>query len=151
MKALLLAHIAATLLMTGVILFVQLVHYPLFNRVGTSAFTAYEAAHTSAITCLVMPLMLVELFTALLLAVQPPQGVSPLIFWIGFGLVLVIWCSTTFLQVPQHGRLSTGFDEAAYRALVMTNWVRTVAWCIRAALMLFVLAQLLALPTSGTS
>ena len=36
----LLGHLAATLFMVGVIWFVQVVHYPLFAKVGATAFAA---------------------------------------------------------------------------------------------------------------
>ncbi len=42
-----LAHITATLYMTGLIWFVQIVHYPLFARVGNAEFSAYEQRHTA--------------------------------------------------------------------------------------------------------
>lgn len=125
--------------MTGVIWMIQLVHYPLFNRVGADAFRAYEAAHASAITLLVMPLMFVELFTALALAASPPDGVPPLIVWVGLGLVGVVWVMTVLVHVPQHNRLALGFDDATYRALVATNWVRTLAWSARSILVIYML------------
>jgi hypothetical protein len=45
MKYVLLLQAAATLFMTGVIWFVQVVHYPLMARVGAAGFPDYEAAH----------------------------------------------------------------------------------------------------------
>ncbi|MBC7871668.1 MAG: hypothetical protein H7Y09_12570, partial [Chitinophagaceae bacterium] len=115
------AHIVSTLLMVGIIWFIQVVHYPLFNRIGRDVFQAYELAHTNLITCIVMPLMLVELLTALLLVVQPISGIPSSVFWFGLILVTIIWLSTFFLQVPQHSRLSLAFDETAYKTLVNTN------------------------------
>lgn len=138
-----LINLGATLAMFGVILIVQFVHYPLFSRVGAEYFRAYEAAHTDSITLVVMPLMLAELITAFLLAVQPPRGIAPLALWIGLGLVGVTWLSTAFIQVPLHGRLAVGFDAAAHQALVTTNWLRTVAWGLRAALVLWLTWRLL--------
>ena len=38
-------HLAATAAMTGLIWFVQVVHYPLFAAVGADQFVAYEVAH----------------------------------------------------------------------------------------------------------
>jgi len=143
MKAVILLHVVSTLLMVGIIWFIQIVHYPLFNRIGGDVFMAYEAAHTTLVTWVVMPLMLVELVTALLLAVQPISGISPIVFWLGLILVTAIWLSTLFLQVPQHSRLSLGFDETAYRALVTSNWIRTIAWSLRGLLVIFILAKLL--------
>ncbi len=146
MKTLLLANVASTLIMTGVIWMVQIVHYPLFNRVGTQAFPRYEADHSALITVIVGPLMIVEFFTALLLLMTPPKAVSPTLLWVGFGLVCVVWASTLFLQLPQHSRLSLGFDAEAYRALVGTNWIRTIAWTVRAGIMLWIIAKLFELP-----
>jgi hypothetical protein len=40
-------------------------------------------------------------------------------------LVLVIWPSTAFLQVPRHGELSRGFDGDARGRLCRTNWFWT--------------------------
>ena len=63
-SAALLAHVAATAAMTGLIWFVQLVHYPLFARVGVADFTAYEREHVRRTGLLVAPLMLLEALTA---------------------------------------------------------------------------------------
>jgi hypothetical protein len=148
MRVVLLANVAATLLMTGTIWVIQLVHYPLFNRVGTESFRAYADAHTSAITCLVLPLMAVEALTALALVMQPLPipNVSPLVWWIGLALVGVVWFMTAFVHVPQHGQLAGGFDQATYQALVLSNWIRTLAWSARSALMLVALNQFLSVP-----
>ncbi len=62
------AHAAATWYMTGVIWMVQWVHYPLFAKVGDNAFVAYQHAHTSGMTPVVLPAMFVELIAAALLA-----------------------------------------------------------------------------------
>jgi hypothetical protein len=59
---------------------------------------------------------------------------------LGCVTLLLIWCSTAFLQVPMHQRLSSGFDAAAHRSLVKTNWVRTILWSARALLALWMLS-----------
>jgi hypothetical protein len=64
--------------------------------------------------------------------------------WVAIaGLVAVgmIWASTVFLQVPCHNRLLSGFDLAAYQRLVSTNWIRTVLWSVRGAVLLCILWQ----------
>jgi hypothetical protein len=66
-KYILLAHLAATLFMVGVIWFVQVVHYPLFSRVGPEKFSLYSEAHSRLTTYVVGPPMLAEASTALLL------------------------------------------------------------------------------------
>lgn len=142
-KMVFIAHIAATLFMVGLIWFVQIVHYPLFGAVGIDGFAAYEAAHTQRTTWVVGPPMLVEIGTALLLVWLRPAGINPAWMWIGLGLLAIIWLSTVLLQVPRHTLLSQGFDDVAYRALVATNWIRTVGWTLRGALVLWWAAQLM--------
>ncbi len=54
-----LAQYAAALFMTGLIWFVQIVHYPLFARVlrntAPDAFRAYEASHANRTSFVVFP------------------------------------------------------------------------------------------------
>lgn len=128
--------------MTGVIWVIQVVHYPLFARVGTDEFMRYASAHNTAITPIVFPPMLIELVTAFLLIFDRPTNVPAWSAWIGLGFVGVIWFSTAFLQVPQHSILGSGFDAAAHSALVQSNWIRTVAWTVRSALLLWLLTKI---------
>jgi len=116
-KLIFLAHVTATLFMCGVIWFVQVVHYPLFLNVGTTQFKAYENAHRDLITWVVTPPMLIEGLTAVLLLWQRPQGVAIKYLWIGLGLLLMIWFSTWFVQVPQHNRLTQGFSPHAQKPM----------------------------------
>ena len=57
----LVVNLASTLAMTGVIWFVQVVHYPLFASVGAEGFSRYEALHATRTGWVVAPLMLCEL------------------------------------------------------------------------------------------
>ena len=139
----LLLNVASTLFMTGLIWFVQVVHYPLFNSVGLDGFARYEARHSDLTTLVVIVPMFVELITATLLVWQRPSPVNGWEAWLGLGLVGVIWLSTAFLQVPQHTLLAEGFSESAYAFLVGSNWLRTVAWTLRAGLALWWLSRLL--------
>jgi hypothetical protein len=136
----LLLNIASTLFMTGLIWFVQIVHYPLFSSVGSEGFAAYQARHSSLTTFVVVVPMVVELFTAVALVWRHPDGLALWGLWLGLGLVLLIWLSTVLFHVPQHSLLSQGFDEAAHKLLVSSNWLRTLAWTARSALVLYWLA-----------
>ncbi len=139
----LLFNVAAVLLMTGVIWFVQVVHYPLFAGVGEERFVAYQATHARSTTFVVAPLMTIELVTSGLLAIDPPAGIAPWAMWLGLGLTGVTWLATAFLSVPQHNRLEIAFDQDAWRRLVATNWVRTAAWTVHSVLLLGVVSVLL--------
>lgn len=128
-------NLLATWYMVGLIWMVQVVHYQMFDRVGEEAFSRYEADHNRLITPIVGVPMLIEIVTAALLLVQAPTGFPKWAAWTGLGLVLAIWVSTAVLQVPCHSRLMQGFDEATYRELVNTNWIRTVLWSARGVLL----------------
>lgn len=138
---LLLLHAASTLFMTGLIWFVQIVHYPLFAGVGAGAFAAYANEHARLTTWLVAPPMLVEMATAALLLWRRPAGVSSASLTWGLGALLLVWASTWLLQVPQHQILSLGFDLEAYDMLVAGNWVRTAVWSLRSLLVLMLVAR----------
>ena len=140
MTLLLAVHAAATWTMVGVIWFVQLVHYPLLGgpgRASESGFAAYQHENTRRTSWVVVLPMVIEALTALALVVVPPAGVSRAVAWAGLALVAVIWASTALLQVPRHGRLERGYDAAAHRGLVATNWLRTLAWSVRAGIVLW--------------
>jgi hypothetical protein len=139
MVLLLLTHAAATLFMVGLIWFVQVVHYPLFDRVGTSDFSAYSTRHTTLTGLVVGPPMILEAVTAVALVVWTPPGISVSLVWTGLLLVAGIWLSTALLQAPRHTTLGRGFDLTAHRFLVTSNWLRTVLWSLRGLVVLCIL------------
>jgi len=138
MKLLWLLHLASTLFMTGVIWFVQVVHYPLFSRAGSDMFPMYESQHATLTTLVVFPAMMLELLSAGLLLLNEKEDWR---LWLGALLLGMIWISTMFIQVPKHNALSAGFDAAVHTALVATNWIRTVAWSVRSMLVLWVVSD----------
>ena len=127
-------HLFLTLYMTGLIWFVQVVHYPLMSRVGQGAFIAYERAHTRRTTWVTMPAMLGELATGLWLLLRHSDSG---LLWANMILLSLIWMSTFFIQVPLHNRLSRQFNSSHHRLLVQSNWIRTVLWTLRAGLLLW--------------
>jgi len=133
MMLLILIHASATLFMTGLIWFVQVVHYPLMVNVGAVGFKDYETHHQRLTTWVVGPAMLVELTCAAWLVIQPIEGIPIWMVFTGLALLILIWLSTGFLQVPRHRELERGFDATAHRRLVRSNWIRTVGWTLRSA------------------
>ena len=135
-----LIHFAATWFLIGLCWIVQRVQYPLMARVGPGDFTAYEQGHVSRIGPVVAPIMLIEAGSGLLLLVFGGEAFRGPAFVAAIALLVLIWLSTFLLQVPLHGRLSTGFDAAALASLVRTNWIRTLAWSVRGGLLLWMLS-----------
>lgn len=137
-----LLHAIATTAMAGVIWTVQLVIYPLFAGVGEEVFASYHADYSERITWIVGPLMIVELGSAVVLAIVAfRSGENRLPASAGLLLVVVLWLVTAFVQVPQHGRLGAGFDEATIAALVAGNWIRTVLWTLRVPLAWWIVSK----------
>ena len=138
-KLIFLACLAATLGMTGLIWFVQVVHYPLLGKVGSATFADYHADHTRLTGRVVFLPMVVELFTSIYLVVDRPRHLTPTLAWLGLGFALITWGVTAFLSVPAHNHLSRGFDPTWHRSLVATNWMRAVAWTAHSAVLLIAL------------
>lgn len=134
---LLLTNAASTLILCGLIWTIQVVHYPSFHYVTPDRFTHFEAFHQRRIRLLVVPFMLVELISAVGLLWYRPEALPSL--WAVFGVVLVglIWATTFTLQLPIHKRLAEGYDKQAVTALVTGNWFRTIAWTLRALLVVW--------------
>ncbi len=106
-------------------------------------FAAYEAAHTRMTTWVVAPPMLFEAVAALALVWDRPQAVGAGLAWLGVGFLVVFWLSTALVQVPQHAVLAVGFDHAAHRTLVLSNWIRTIAWSLPGLLVVGMLAMVM--------
>lgn len=126
----LLAQAGATCALAGLAWTVQVVVYPGFAEVGpTPSWARAHAAHTRRITRVVAPAWAVQgLCAALLLLLRP----GPLVL-LTAALAATTVAVTVLVSVPMHTRLSRGWDAAAARRLVRTNWLRTAAWTAGAA------------------
>lgn len=136
-------NLGATLLLTGVSWFVAVVHYPLFARVGAPGWPGYAAEHgRRTVWALGVP-MLVELVTAAWLIATPPAWL-PRGMAVGLALlVAIVWAATWRLRRPLVAQLAGGFDRRAHQAVVVTHWVRVLAWWTRSTFLLWVAAQVL--------
>ena len=132
MSGWLVANLAGTALMVGFIWTIQLLTYPMMAAVPAEGFVAYEVAHRNRVTAVLAVLAPVEIVASAGVVVAV-DGVPR---WLSVGagaLLLAIWLSTLLFYAPLHMRLSTGFDARVHRRLVRTNWVRTIAWTLRGA------------------
>ena len=127
-------HVLLTWYMVGVIWMVQLIQYPILAKIERHSFYFYYQAYKQRISIVVIPVMLAELATAVLLVAVPLTSSVRLLSIMGLGCLLLIWLSTWFLQVPQHQRLDDGFQANAHTILVKTNWIRTLLWTLRGLL-----------------
>lgn len=108
---------------------VQIIVYPGFHRIGTEDFRAFHRWYTMRIAVIVIPLMSAEALLTLYWLWFRPRASLVLL---STAAVAVVWMSTFGLQVPLHRRLQHGKEEDLIRRLVTTNWVRTMAWSLKA-------------------
>jgi hypothetical protein len=139
-SAVLLLCAASALVMTGVIWFVQVVHYPLFDGVPPAAWPAYHARHTRRTGHVVIGPMVVELATAVALVADRPAGVPASLTIAGLACAVAAWALTLGVASPDHGHLGRGWDARVARRLVVLGWGRTAAWTGHAAVALAMLA-----------
>lgn len=130
-------------MLCGVIWVIQVCHYPLFYLIGTTNFVRYEKAHRERISYVVVPLMIAELATSLVLVASTPGFLDPALAWWNLFLVAIVWFSTFAIQVPCHRKLSGGFDDRTHKLLVRSNWIRTFSWSSRALLSVYLIYGLL--------
>ncbi len=144
-STLLLINLVATWYLVGLIWTIQVVHYRQFDLVGQAHWLDYHRRHTSGISWVVAPAMLIELTSSVGLIVYRPAGMSGTIAWGGAIAVGLIWISTAFLQVPIHNRLAKAFDAGACRSLTTGNWLRTILWTIRGLAVGYAMFQIIEL------
>ncbi len=123
-------HAASTWFMVGVIWYVQVVHYPLFAKVGRGPFPGYEAENIRRTAIVVVPVMSLELGSAVWLWKEAPSAITG----VGLALLLFLWASSALAQGVLHARLTRGFRRSVWFTLLGSNWARTAAWSLRGLL-----------------
>lgn len=145
----LLINLFCTFSMTGIIWFVQVVHYPLFASVGGHEFIDYEQLHKKLTTLVVAPLMLLELGTSGLLPFFAGTASTRVMASVSFLLIMLIFISTAFIQVPIHEKLSSIYSTELVERLVQSNWIRTVLWTLKSLLLSVLVVMLLSTVVSS--
>lgn len=131
-------HLFSTVFMTGLVWFVQVVHYPLFREIPQDDFPNYERKNMRT-GYVAIPTMVVELLTGLWLVYTDPSA-----FWIvNTGLLFVTAMSTALFQAPMHLLLMSQASKKTIHSLIKTNWIRTVTWSVRSCMMLWLLMKYL--------
>ena len=118
--------------MTGLIWLIQVVHYPSFRFAPAENFDQFHLFHSNRITWIVLPMMSLELLTALFLAYRL-HG----LWLLNFGFVILIWLLTVLVSVPLHKKLTNLKNDDTIKSLVRTNWLRTAAWTLKSLLLIY--------------
>ncbi|QHT65418.1 hypothetical protein GXP67_01370 [Rhodocytophaga rosea] len=141
---LLVLNLVVSAVLTGLIWFVQIVHYPLFLKIPATAFKDFQMQHMHTTTQVVSVPMLVELLLSIGLLTATYPGKSTFTHYCVFVCIVIIWLVTFFISVPIHNQLVLlGYNESLIKQLVTTNWLRTFAWTLRTLLLLYILTRYL--------
>lgn len=121
-------HLLITSGLVVLIWIIQIVHYPSFVFYEQKNFVEAMADHQRGISFIVIPLMFAEVFFVCLDMYTQDGKVFSLLNLI---LVVAVWLSTFFLQVPIHNKLLIGKSLELIHQLVRTNWIRTGLWSVK--------------------
>ena len=131
----LLGHLIFTSIMTGVIWVIQIVHYPSFHFIEKELYTAFQKFHMNKISIIVMPIMLAELITGIMLFLDKSFK-SPFLI-ISIIILVLIWLITGVFFTKAHNELIAGYQELVVNQLVAMNWIRTLLWTLRLLLLTY--------------
>lgn len=106
---------------------IQILHYPSFHFIKTESFSEFAQFHSNRITMIVLPLMVTEIFLATF-QLYKTQNLEQVTLFL---LVVLVWLSTFFIQVPCHNLLAGGYNRDVVQKLIDSNWIRTSLWSIR--------------------
>ena len=127
--------------MMGVIWFVQWVHYPLLATVPVDGAVKVAEQHQRRTGQVLALPMAVEGVTTLWLLASRPDAVSLILPWLAAVLLAVALGSTVFVSVPLHAKMATNPTADVGQRLVVTNWLRTIAWSARTVVCAAMLLQ----------
>jgi hypothetical protein len=106
---------------------VQLIIYPSFTFMEDNQLLNWHPKYTQLITVVVMPLMLIQLFSTAYLTYNQFS-------WILLTqsiLIILLWASTFFQAVPLHNQIDSHSEiQKAALDLVKANWKRTIMWTL---------------------
>ena len=122
----------STSVMVGVIWVIQLLHYPSFHFISEKKYIEFQHFHMQRISFIVIPVMLIESASALLLAYFFRSSLTIILL----ALILGIWGITFIFFTKMHQKLTNGYDRTIVDSLVKINWSRTALWSLRLIILL---------------
>ena len=131
----LLYNVIFNAILVGVIIMTQFITYPLFQIIE-SDFTKYHQKYTKLMSYVVAPLMIIELILVLIITINYYDN---LLVILNASLIIIIWSSTFFLQVPKHNLISQKKIKSEIVFLIRSNYIRTLCWILKLIISLQIL------------
>ena len=118
--------------MVCVIWVIQLLHYPSFHFINDKKYIEFQHFHMQRISFIVIPAMLIELASALLLAYFFRSSLTIILL----ALLLGVWATTFIFFTNMHQKLTNGYNQSIVDRLIQINWSRTILWSLRLIILL---------------
>ena len=131
-ELLLKVNFISTSLMVGVIWVIQLLNYPSFHFINDKKYIEFQHFHMQRISFIVIPAMLIELASALLLAYFFRSSLTIILL----ALLLGVWVITFIFFTNMHQKLTNGYNQSIVDRLIQINWSRTILWSLRLIILL---------------
>ena len=136
-----LTNVVSTLMMTGIMWFVHLIHYPVLSYVNQTELAQYEQQHVKHTMKWAVLILVIEVVSATLLFWFRPANISIFPVAIGFALLIPIWVTTWSSCVPAHCKLENGFNSQVLQKLMKANFLRTLCWTFRTVIVIWMLSK----------
>ncbi len=135
-------HCISSTMLVCLIWLIQLLHYPFFKFIDVSQSSKAFEFHQRSISFIVIPLMLIELFTGFFLTLYFWNSFAKLLS-INLGVILLIWIQTFTVMVPLHMKLMTKYDLNTVNSLIKQNWFRTILWTLKGIFWIFLINHII--------
>jgi hypothetical protein len=111
----------------GLILIIHFVHYKSFKFISDANFIEFHKFHVKNISFIVLPLMIIEATTSILIC----YFYYSLFSLANLLIVFLIWVTTFILQIPSHNKLSSGKSILEINKLINGNIIRVFLWFLK--------------------
>ena len=134
MDNLFLIQIISNSILIGVLIITQIISYPSLSSIDKTFFEKYHKNYVNRISYVVIPLMLIELFSLVYLTFY----ITDLFMIKSLLILLTIWLFTFISIIPLHNSLSNKRSDDIINRLINYNWFRTILWSIKLIIIIFV-------------
>jgi len=139
LSAVLLGNLCASVLMTGILSFIQFIQYPLLFHISSFDFTCYFKKYISRITWFIYPIMILEICFAVWIAFLPLQSKLQLPILITYVLLALVTMNGLLIQTPLIQKLQYSFDKTVLSKIMFYNWIRFVSSALRTLILCWII------------
>jgi hypothetical protein len=124
-------NLCASVLMTGIVSFIQFIQYPLLTHVSSFDFSCYFKKYISRIAWIIYPMIFIEICFATWLSFLPLHANLQIPILITYILLALIALNTFLIQTPLLQKLQLSFDKTLLSKIMFYNRVRLISSALR--------------------